>query len=129
MVPPSKTRQQRLGRESERLAAQFLTGQGYVIEAANVRVPGGELDLVAREGQVLCFIEVRARSSDAWGGPLATINPAKQHRFIRAVRWYLARRGPPPAETRFDVVAITWRGLDPPAIELIRGAFDATGYF
>ena len=125
----SETAKQRLGRESERLAARFLTGQGYAVEAVNVRVPGGELDMVARDRGVLCFIEVRSRSSDAWGGPLASIDAGKQRRFIRAVRWYLARRGSPDVETRFDVVAITWRGLAAPAIELLRGAFDATGYF
>lgn len=124
-----KTPRQRLGQESERCAVRFLAGQGYAVEAVNVRVPGGELDVVAREGRVLCFIEVRSRSSDAYGGPLASIDAGKQRRFIRAVRWYLARRGQSDVETRFDVVAITWRGLDPPAIELIRGAFDASGYF
>ena len=124
-----ETAKQRLGRQSERLAARFLAGQGYTLEAVNVRVPGGELDVVAREGGVLCFIEVRSRSSDAWGGPLASIDAGKQRRFIRAVRWYLARRGTPEVETRFDVVAITWRGLDPPRIELVRGAFEASGYF
>ena len=124
-----ETAKQRLGRQSERLAARFLAGQGYAIEAVNVRVPGGELDMVARDGGTLCFIEVRSRSSDAWGGPLASIDAGKQRRFIRAVRWYLARRGTPEAEIRFDVVAITWRDLTAPAIELLRGAFDASGYF
>ena len=128
-MPPSSTPRQRLGRDSERLAAKFLTGQGFIIEAVNVRVPGGELDVVAREGGVLCFVEVRSTSSDAWGGPLASVNAGKQRRFIRAVRWYLARHGDSAAEIRFDVVAITWRGLDPPAIELVRGAFEASGYF
>ena len=129
MPKSSKTRQQRLGRESERLAARFLAAQGYAIEAANVRVPGGELDLVAREGSTLCFVEIRSTSSDRWGGPLATIDAGKRRRFIRAVRWHLARRREQPLEIRFDVVAVTWRGLDPPAVELIRGAFDAPGYF
>lgn len=129
MPQPSETHRQRLGRESERLAAQFLIAQGYAIEAVNVRVPGGELDLVAREGRTLCFIEVRSTSSDAWGGPLATIDAGKRRRFIRAVRWHLARRGEPPSEIRFDVIAITWRDLAPPQIELLRGAFDAPGYF
>ena len=129
MRHPSKTRQQRLGRESERVAAQFLMAQSYTIEAANVRVPGGELDLVAREGRTLCFIEVRSTSSDRWGGPLATIDAGKRRRIIRAARWHLAGRRESPPEIRFDVVAITWRELEPPTVELIRGAFDAPGYF
>ena len=129
MPRPSETQQQRLGRESELVAAQFLIAQGYAIEAVNVHVPGGELDLVAREGRTLCFVEVRSTSSDRWGGPLATIDAGKRRRIIRAARWHLARRREPPAEIRFDVIAITWRELDPPAVELIRGAFDAPGYF
>ena len=128
MQKPSETSRQHLGRQSERLAAQFLAAQGYAIEAANVRVPGGELDLVAREGRTLCFVEIGSTSSDGWGGPLATIDAGKRRRFIRAVRWHLARRRERPLEIRFDVVAVTWRVLDPPAVELIRGAFDAPGY-
>jgi putative endonuclease len=124
-VPPAH----RLGRESERAAARFLSGQGYRIEAANVRVSGGELDLVAREGAILCFVEVRGRSSEDWGGPLASIDAGKRRRFIKAVRAYLARRRTPDVQTRFDVVAVTWREGEPPAIELLRNAFDASGYF
>ena len=56
MPKSSETRRQRLGGESERLAAQFLIAHGYAIEAANVRVPGGELDLVAREGRTLAKV-------------------------------------------------------------------------
>lgn len=112
------------GRQAEDLACAFLAAQGYVIEQRNVRVPTGELDIVARDGQTRCFIEVRSTSSSAWGGPLMAVTPEKQRRVVRAARWYLRRFGSSSPEIRFDVVAIAWR--EPaPDIQLIRGAFMA----
>jgi putative endonuclease len=119
-----ETSRQRIGRRGEQLAAAFLNSAGYRIERRNVRYPVGEIDLVARDGPVLCFVEVRSASSGQWGGPLASITEPKRRRLIRAARWYLAGK-PPPAEIRFDVLGITWDG-ETPNIELIRGAFDAT---
>ena len=120
-----------LGRRSEQLAQRWLARQGYTIERTNVRFPVGELDIVAREGNALCFVEVRATSSSAWGGALATITDRKRRRLIRAARWYLAhlrqgfggqaREHALPEEIRFDVVAIEWS--EPPKLELIRHAF------
>ena len=113
-----------LGVRSEHLAARLLAERGYVIEARNVRFPVGEIDLVAREGQTLCFVEVRSASSLQWGGPLASIGNQKRRRLIRAATWYLQRLRTLPASTRFDVVAITWQdGRASP--ELIQGAFTA----
>ncbi len=104
---------------------RFLTSSGYRIEETNVRFPVGEIDIVAREGAVLCFIEVRSTSSDQWGGPLASITGRKRLRLLRAAQWYLKRIRNEPAEIRFDVVAIDWSIDDRPAVELVRGAFTA----
>ena len=120
----SSDSRQRLGRQSEELARRFLAAQGYRIDAANVRFPVGELDVVGREGRTLCFIEVRAVTSDRWGGAAATVNARKQRRVIQAARWYLAHHPVPAAEIRFDVLAIDWSDGVTPAIQLIRGAFD-----
>lgn len=118
-------RQQR-GRAAEEMAAAFLRREGYQIEATNVRFKVGELDLVARNGQTLCFIEVRSRSSEEFGSALESITPMKRRRFIRAVRWYLARRRPPwLGPMRFDVVAIQSRPNTPPSLTLLRDAFTA----
>jgi putative endonuclease len=121
----AKPAPQTLGARSEALAAAFLDSHGYRLIARNVRFPVGEVDIVAWDGPVLCFIEVRATSSEQWGGPLASITERKQRRILRAARWYLSRR-PLPEEVRFDVVAITW-SQPRPAIELIRNAFTADG--
>jgi putative endonuclease len=117
-------RQQR-GRDGERLAARLLRDQGYVIERTNVRFPVGELDIVARQGGVLCFVEVRSASSLQWGGALASITDRKRLRLVRAAQWYLKQLRSLPAECRFDVVAIQWAHDGAPRLELIRGAFDA----
>ena len=122
--PRPEPPRQRLGRRSEQLAVAFLNSAGYRIERTNVRFPVGELDVVAREGPVVCFVEVRSTSCSQWGGPLASITWPKRRRIIQAARWYLAGR-PMPPEIRFDVLAIAWDG-GVPKIELIRGAFDAS---
>ena len=119
------TDRQRLGRRGERLAKQFLSSQGYVIEEENVRFPIGEIDLIGREGEVLCFIEVRSTASNEWGGPLDSIGERKRRRLIRAARWYAQRLRRLPPEMRFDVVAINWLPDGSPNIELVRGAFEA----
>ena len=117
---------QQLGAHSESLARRFLVLHGYTIEATNVRFPVGELDIVARDGQVLCFIEVRAASSLEWGGALESITGRKRQRVIRAARWYLKRFTTLPEEIRFDVVALDWSGPDAPRLELIRAAFEVS---
>jgi putative endonuclease len=114
----------RLGRRGEEAAREFLAARGYELERTNVRYGGGEIDLVALDGETLCFIEVRSASSMAWGGAAATVVPAKQRRMIHAARCYLSRRRRPAPEIRFDVLAIQWHG-DRPALELFQGAFDA----
>ena len=108
------------------MALRLLASRGYTIQASNVRFPVGEIDIVARDGQTLCFVEVRSRSSSRWGGPLETIQAQKRRRLIRAAQWYLSRQPSPLPEIRFDVLAIQWQGTEEPISELIRGAFDAS---
>ena len=121
---PAHPARWQLGQRSEQLALQFLGSQGYVIEQRNVRFPVGEIDIIAREGQTLCFVEVRSVSSPQWGGALASITDRKRRHLIRAARWYLSRCRELPPEIRFDVVAIEWNGAAP-SVELVRGAFTA----
>ena len=115
-----------LGERGERLARRFLAAQGYVIRETNVRFPVGEIDVVAQEGGVLCFVEIRSASSTQWGGALSSITDRKRQRLIRAAQWYLARLREPPPEIRFDVVAIEWGTGASHTVELIRSAFDAS---
>ena len=121
-----KTARQLRGQASEALAVGHLKSQGYVILETNVRYPIGEIDIIAKEADTLCFVEVRSTATDVFGGPLATITSAKRLRIIRAARWYLAYQKDPPAFVRFDVLGILWTDPSHPQIELIRGAFDAS---
>ena len=94
------------GRAAEDLAARFLAASGLVILERNVRLPGGELDLVARDGEVVVFVEVRSRRRGSRFSPEATVDRAKRARLARAADAWLSRRGLPLARCRFDVVAV-----------------------
>ena len=113
------------GERAERIACAYLSAHGYELIERNVRFPVGEIDIVAKEGSALCFVEVRSASSIAWGGAAASVTPPKQRRIIRAARWYLQSCRLSYLDIRFDVAAIDWRDEAAPVVELIRGAFTA----
>ncbi len=111
------------GRGGEEIAAGHLSANGVSILARNVRYRDGEIDLVAEEGPVLLFIEVRRRTGTGLGTAAESVTARKRTRVVRAARRWLSRR--PRAASRpvrFDVVAVDG---DPPAVTWIRGAFDA----
>jgi putative endonuclease len=105
------------GARAEALAAAFLEARGLRIVARNVRSRHGELDLVARDGATLVFVEVRMRRGTAFGGAAASITPAKQARLVAAARGYLAALAREP-QCRFDAVLLD--SLDPARIEWLR---------
>jgi putative endonuclease len=95
----------RRGASAENLAAAFLERRGLTILERNYRCRLGELDIVARSGALLVFVEVRARRSEAFGGAAGSITAAKRRRIVAAARHYLAaRRVDRPC--RFDVVLV-----------------------
>jgi putative endonuclease len=97
-----------LGREAEDIAHRYLQREGYYIVARNFRTPGGsaEVDLVARHGDLLVFVEVKARESDHFGAPDRNLSPSKQLHMIRAARYYLRHARHDPALTRFDLISV-----------------------
>ncbi len=97
-----------LGRAAEAWAAGYLERQGYTILARNWRAPGGELDIVARDGPWLVFVEVRARRGEALGSPEESVTPAKQARLARLAEAYLAGCGW-DGSWRIDVLALHYR--------------------
>jgi putative endonuclease len=107
----------RAGAEAETLAAEFLAARGLAIVARNWRRRVGELDLVARDGDVLVFVEVRLRRRNDYGGAAASITAAKRARMIAAANLYLAGLRRTPA-CRFDAVLLD--ALDPQRIEWLR---------
>ena len=102
------------GARAEGLAADFLMRQGMTIVARNFRTRFGEIDLVARDGRMLVFVEVRMRRSPRYGGAAESISAPKRARLVAAARGYLAAIGSEPP-CRFD--AILMQALDARSIE------------
>jgi len=101
------------GAHAEALAAEFLVAKGLTIVMRNFRTRRGEIDLIARDGATLVFVEVRLRRSQSFGGAGASITAAKGARLTAAARAYIATLGAEPP-CRFD--AVLFDGLDPPRI-------------
>jgi len=115
-----------LGERGENAAAKFLRNNGYKIIARNYKCGVGEIDIVARDGKTLVFVEVKTREDDE-PTPEAQVNTIKQHQITKAAKFYLSRYGttePPPA--RFDVVAVVWPQGRTPTIRHTPDAFEAT---
>lgn len=115
------------GKLAEDRAVAWLRRQGYRVIDRNVRSAGGELDLVARDGDTLCFVEIRARTSRAFGGAVGSIDARKRAKLVRAAHAYLARH-PHDGPCRFDVLGldVARKGDDGrPRFTLLRGAFQA----
>ena len=110
------------GQEWEELAARHLEGEGYRILVRNYATKAGEIDIVAREGNILCFIEVKGRRSLAYGAGAEAVDAEKQRRIWNAAQIYLQREHVRPV-CRFDVVAIDASGGSP-RLQILRGAFE-----
>ena len=109
------------GKDAEARAAKFLESQGLQIVARNYRGRFGEIDLIARDGATLVFVEVRARGNNAFGGAAASITASKREKLVRTALQYLATAGRTPP-CRFDAVLLTH---DSGPVEWIRDAFSA----
>lgn len=113
-----------LGVEGEEAAVQFLKERGYLIRDRNVYCRYGELDVVAELNELLCFVEVRTRTTNRFGGPALTVMSSKQSRVIKAAIEYLQRMRVRDRMIRFDVISVVGRGSER-RIEHIPNAFDA----
>jgi putative endonuclease len=111
-----------VGQEWEDAAARHLLRAGYRILARNYRTKAGEIDFVAEEGATLCFIEVKARRTPAFGSPAEAVTPEKQRRIWNAAQLYLRKARVRPV-CRFDVVSID-ASSSPARVDLLRGAFE-----
>ena len=107
------------GRRAEDLAAAYQQQRGLRVLARNYRCRFGEIDLIARDGDTLVFVEVRMRSSDRFGGAAASITAAKRAKLVRTARHYLAGVARAPA-CRFDALLVTGAKL---SLEWIKNAF------
>ncbi|MDQ4502270.1 YraN family protein [Sinomonas sp. ASV322] len=112
----------RVGQRGERLAEAYLDTIGFTVLDRNWRGVGGELDLVALDGDVLVAVEVKARSSWAFGHPFEAVDGAKLARIVRLAAAWARENGQLKRARRVDVVAVTGIGrTDTPLIEHLRG--------
>ena len=95
------------GASAEAIATQLLVRRGYQIVERNFRCTSGELDIVARDGGILCFVEVRSRTDGDHGHAAEAVDRRKQKQVARVAMHYIGIRNPDFARSRFDVVAIT----------------------
>jgi len=115
-----------LGRCGEDVAEQFLRARDFDIVARNFRCRAGEIDLVAVEGEVLVFVEVRSRRGGGCGTGLESVTRRKQTQVTRVAQYFLAGRGWGERDARFDVIGIDF-ATEPPRVEHVRGAFEVGG--
>ena len=112
------------GMRAEQLAAQFLVEQGAQVLHNNYRCRLGEIDLIAKLPEALCFVEVRFRSRSRFGAAIETVSAVKRQRLVRTAEHFLAYRwSGGPTACRFDVVTV--EGTEPPQIRWWLGAFEA----
>jgi len=112
-----------LGSAGEELAATFLERHRYRILERNFRCKGGEIDIVARDGKTIVFIEVKTRKTGMYGPPQLAVTPFKQRQISKAALTWLAKTRQFDVSARFDVISIIVTGQEP-QIEHITNAFD-----
>ena len=118
-----------LGNRGEAAAARFLERLGYRILERQMRGRFGELDLVALDGEVIVFVEVKTRSTTSAGHPTEAITTAKQRKITQSGLAYLKRRRWLERRARFDVIAVLWSDIhSEPAVQHYVNAFDSTGF-
>jgi putative endonuclease len=112
------------GQRWERLAARRLEDAGYTIRERNFRARAGEIDLIAEENGVLCFVEVKGRAGPGFGSPAEAVTLDKQRRIFRAAEEYVLRRRLGSQPCRFDVVAIVADDGGAAEVTILRSAFE-----
>ena len=122
MRDPGRTTQA-LGRIGEELACDALRKKGYEIVGRGYRLFRGEIDIIARDGGTLVFVEVKTRADESFGRPEEAVTPAKQRQIRRIARGYLLEHPCGEGGCRFDVVSILYRGPDDARLEHFIDAF------
>ena len=117
-----------IGDRGERAAAAYLRKQGMRIIARQHRTPWGEIDLIARDGDWIVFVEVKTRRSTDAGHPVEAVTPDKQKKLTQLALAFLKRHGLLEARARFDIVAVIWAdNAKVPELTHYRHAFEPVG--
>ncbi len=112
-----------LGQSGEELAVRYLRKQGYTIIKQNYRLRIGEIDIIARDGHCLVFVEVKTRHGTQCGTGFEAVDERKQHQIARVALSYLSHHHIEDTEVRFDVVSVQVQ-KGKAAIELLKNAFE-----
>lgn len=112
------------GRRGEGLAQSFLKKYGYKIIEKNYKTKAGEIDIIGKDRDCTCFVEVRSSNSLNFGLPEYTIDGRKQNQIAKAALMYIKRNGLEDKDCRFDVVCIEAVDSPSPKPKLIKNAFD-----
>jgi len=113
-----------LGKEGEDLAVDHLEKNGYKIVKQNYRSLYGELDVIALDKEILCFIEIKTRTSDLYGHPLESITKSKINKIAKTAMYFMGENDLLDSCARFDVVSILQKDSDKFDIEIIKNAFE-----
>jgi len=108
-----------IGRDGEEIAAEYLRNNGYRIVEKNYKNRFGEIDVIAKDGNTVVFIEVKTRNTPSYGTPSSAVDSKKQQRIGKVAVTYLTKKGLTQHPIRFDVVSIC-----DGEIEVIRDAFE-----
>jgi putative endonuclease len=137
-IRPTARTTSETGRRGEGLAAEFLKAAGYRLVLSNFKVPigrnrrgaavTGEIDIVAIDGETLCFVEVKSKTSDDYASPLATVDIRKQRQITRTARVYRRIFGLTEMQYRYDVVLLVFQPESDAKIELVRGFWSETKF-
>ena len=117
-----------LGKSGEELAVGFLRDNGYRIIARNYKTKLGEIDIIARQKDTVCFIEVKTRHSDRFGFPQEAILKTKQRQISKVALEFLKSNNLLDKSARFDVVSVIF-AEDNPKLDLIKNAFELDARF
>ncbi len=113
-----------LGKLGEETAVRYLREKGFCIKEINYRFGKGELDIIALEGDITVFVEVKTRQNLEMGDPVYGVTPAKVKQIKRIAELYLYDRDIKEIDCRFDVITVLFRGEEDPVIEHYVDAFD-----
>lgn len=116
-------RRRSFSERGEDLAARHLRKRGYRLIGRNVRLGRYEIDIIARDGDTVAFVEVKTRRSDAYAAPEVNVTPEKIRHIRRAAHVYIAQHGAPDTYYRFDVVSVVMPDTGKPVITLFQDAF------
>jgi putative endonuclease len=112
-----------IGRKGEELAVRYLKKLGYSIIEKNYRCPMGEVDIIAREGDILVFIEVKTRKDISFGRPKEAIDYRKRWQISKVAQYFLKKKNLQNISARFDVLEVQMDALGL-RFELIKDAFE-----